>query len=42
MQWLHRPYDWFEREKTMENASIHLIYGQTDMGRVFVPLQQSA
>jgi hypothetical protein len=39
MQWLHRPYDWFEREKTMENASIHLIHGQTDMGRLFVPPQ---
>ena len=40
MQWLHRPYDWFEREKTTENASVHLVHGQTDMGRVFIPPQQ--
>lgn len=26
----------------MENVSIHLINGQTDMGRVFVPLQRGA
>jgi hypothetical protein len=26
----------------MENASIHMIHGQTDVGRVFVPLQQGA
>ena len=24
----------------MENASVHLVHGQTDMGRVFVPPQQ--
>jgi 2,3-bisphosphoglycerate-dependent phosphoglycerate mutase len=40
MQWLHRSYEWFEREKNPENASIHMIHGQTDLGRQFVPLQE--
>ena len=37
MQWLHRTYEWFERERNPENASIQLIHGQTDMGCLFVP-----
>lgn len=40
MQWLHRSYDWFEREKNPENASIHMIHGQTDLGRQFIPPQK--
>lgn len=39
MQWLHRPYEWFEREKVPGSASIHLVHGQEDRGRVFVPDQ---
>lgn len=39
MQWLHRPYEWFERERVPGNASIHLVHGQEDRGRVFVPDQ---
>ncbi len=42
MQWLHRTYEWFEREKNPENASIHMIHGQTDLGRQFVPPQMEA
>ena len=37
MQWLHRSYEWFEREKNPENASIRMLFGQEDRGSVFVP-----
>jgi 2,3-bisphosphoglycerate-dependent phosphoglycerate mutase len=37
MQWLHRPFEWIEKERNPPNASIQMIYGQTDHGVVFVP-----
>jgi 2,3-bisphosphoglycerate-dependent phosphoglycerate mutase len=37
MQWLHRSYEWFEQARNPENASIHIVHGQTDLGCVFSP-----
>lgn len=34
MQWLHLPFEWFEREPNPNNCSIRLIDGNTDCGYI--------
>lgn len=35
MQWLHLPYEWFERERNPRNCGIRLIEGGEDKGYIF-------
>ncbi|MGO1070106.1 histidine phosphatase family protein [Lysobacter sp. CA199] len=37
MQWLHHPFEWFDREKNPPNASIRILNGKQDLGCVFSP-----
>lgn len=34
MQWLHKPFEWFEKEPNPKNCSIRLIEGDKDYGYV--------
>jgi hypothetical protein len=42
MRWPHRPCARFEREEAMGKASIRMIHGQADRGRIPVEPQQGA
>lgn len=35
MQWLHKPFEWFEEEKNPNNCSIRLINGNQDAGYIY-------
>lgn len=35
MMWLHRPFEWFEKEPNPKNCSIRLIDGGTDCGYIY-------
>lgn len=35
MQWLHLPYEWFEKERNPKNCSIRLIEDDEDRGYIF-------
>ncbi len=37
MMWLHRPYEWFEKEPNPPNCSIRLIENNEDKGYIFKP-----
>lgn len=35
MQWLHQPFEWFEKEKNPANCSIRLIENNVDKGYIY-------